>query len=259
LRPFSEEEDAVWIYSPATKKLRQVFSSNRTDGLAGTLLAADDLLGWSGRSDEVEVKGVTLLTGLVPFPALKALRAASDGPCIAASYQPGVLRLRGANGAAPPDEGIFNHESRQYLKGPGWVPTAAVFVPRRLYRLELSSRDPYSAYGEQVLYIDRDLMFPMVKETFDAGGKSLKAVVSLFALAETGQGDTMARHPFPVGAFIIDGAAKEAVTVKYGLFNACIEPTDALAVKSFDPSLLAPAEEVKANGKEAPKKGKSAE
>lgn len=222
-RFFGMDEDVVWFYSAALDKARQLTGSNRSDALARGALSADDLLVWSGKAELVDALAERSAVALVPFPGvgLGQIGSGRSAGCVTAAHGE-VLEESGTSANVEPAQ-LFDR---------------ATFVPRRLWRVELTSNDPYSLYGRQIVYVDKASMLPVYKFVYDRSGYLWKTVIGTFGLASTA--DRSLKMPFVDSQVVIDHLREETNVVRFSGFEVCRQPTAETVPAAFDPRKLWP-------------------
>jgi NADH-quinone oxidoreductase subunit I len=228
------DEDALWLHSAATGKTRELTGSNRTDALARTPLSMDDLLVWSGKPELTDVTVDRDLVALIPFPALDA-GSFSGAQESCEGWQPT------SRGAAGQNSARWNYLSRKHPRAAAWQPTNAYFVPRSLYRLELVSRNPFSLYGRQVLYVDMKSMLPVAKVVYDRAGRHWKTIFAAYGLASLT--DKTRRIPVPAFMIIKDNLNSQTWVLDYTRATRCENYSAAFKLADFSPAALGPAQE----------------
>jgi len=216
------EQDQLWLYSPVTKLLRSLMPANRTDAILGGNMSADDIFVWSDKVQSVDARVVDQKVILVPFPAINYYRLDSSAfiektePSLPVPQVPTELppakEDKGVKGEPVyvvqgfhqrPDSSkamvLWNHQSRQLPQLAPWVPTTASFIPRRVWIIEVSPKDPYSNYGREILMVDQESMLPVYKLVYDRIGEYRKTVLGGWGLARSKDGKL--RVPF--NAFVI--------------------------------------------------------
>lgn len=182
------EEDNVWIHSPVIGQNRSVLGANRTDGLLGSSLSFDDIFVWSDKVQNLNARVVDQKVLLVPFPSVdlyqlveKRVYASSEVSEKAESVlsvQPLIARAENEEAAVR-----WNYEVGRFPRAVPWLPVSVFFVPRRVWIIEATTRDPYSNCGRQVLVVDQEMMLPVYKIVYDQRGDYLKTVVGGWGLA----------------------------------------------------------------------------
>jgi len=229
-RFFGDEEDMFWLASPAINKVRQLTGFNRSDGIIASSISPDDFFGWSGKPESVDVVFDKETIGLVPFPDI------SDS----------VLKANGEKCWLKPDEvtengskiSHWNFENRRFSQAFPWVPTTSVFVPRKLMRLELIPRDPFSLYGRQILYVDSELFIPYYKFVFDRSGYLWKTVIAAFQPATTPKQDK--RYLINKYVIVEDRQKKTSNILEYNHQTVCDGLLPSVHPEDFDPQKLLP-------------------
>ena len=223
------EEDLVWAYSPAINKVRQLTSSNRSDSLITSGVSADDFLGWSGNPNFYRAKIEDKIVTLVPFPN-------ADQPVLDDSLQP-CYRLSNPN-LSGSDQSLWNFENPKFRGGPDWLPIKAVFTPREVYKIELATKDPYSLYGREILYVDSGTMMPVYKIVFDRAGRHWKTIISSFGIASTR--DRERRIPYNGFTVVLDAIADKSYVIDYSKLRYCDSYPQDVKLSQFDPKRLGP-------------------
>lgn len=158
------DEDAVWILSPVTGKVRQVTETNRGDSMFSGFVAVRDLLGYGGKVE----RGASTLLGseefLVPIGAAEVLSAEllSDG----------CYRVRmDQTGHSP--------------AAPRLTSKSTVMVPRRLLAVEVLSTDPFATHAREVVYFDSSTFLPAYRAVFNQSAELVRFIATAYALASS--------------------------------------------------------------------------
>lgn len=238
------EEDMLWIYSPAIQKMRQLTGSNRPDAILKTGVSLDDLLTWSGKAELLDTVDVSELTALAPLPKASLANTVREGGT-------GCVVLSGDKKAPAAKFQLsrWNVDAHRYGGAAPWVPTDSIWAPLALWRLELLSKDLYSLYGRQVLYIDAKLSLPIVKIVYDRAGRLWKYVITAYGLARLPESDQQIFYP--AYTIIDDRIGNGSYVIDYTKVKYCDKPSEKLQLTEFEPRNLGP---VKATETPAPKK-----
>lgn len=227
------EEDMLWIYSPAIRKERQLTGSNRSDPVVSASLSLDDLLGWSGKPELVDPTITGEGTYFAPFSSASpiVLKGEISSPCI--SLKPDDETSEGRFGS-------WNFQSTKFPYSPKWIPSSGVYVPRDMWIVELTQRDPYSRYGRQLLYVDKELMIPYFKAVYDRTGKLMKLVISYFGYwGKESEGNYSPYSPY---ALIKDDDRAIVDLFEFTTLSFCKSFPEGKALTDFDPRKLLPVE-----------------
>jgi hypothetical protein len=219
------EEDIIWAYSPAIKKVRELTAANRSDSLATSSLAADDFLGWSGNPNFVKARVLSKSQMLAPFSSLDILPLDNSAGC-----------LKVVGRAQSESAIMWNFESPKFKGGADWLPVQGAFVPRELYKLEVASRDPYYLYGREELYLDAETMLPFYKVVYDRAGRHWKTIVVGWSFGRSGDG--LRFIPVPGFEIVLDVIAKKTFVMDFSRFRSCREYPGDLKLADFDPRRL---------------------
>ncbi len=229
-RFLGDEEDLLWAHSLAINKTRQLTGSNRADPLLTSGLALDDLLGWNGKVELVQPVMLGTINQVAPFwPFLVPMERDAATGC---------TKVRPTNEVLQRSDGLWNVHTRRFPDGAAWLPTAAVYVPREMYVIELQPRDPYAEYGRQVLYVDRASQLPVYKMVYDRGGNLWKVIVSAWGLATSA--DHQRKIPFPLLTFIEDVRSQDHTLVEINRFSTCPALPSDRSVSDFESRHLGP-------------------
>lgn len=229
-RFLGSEEDGVWVFSPAIHKARQLTGSNRSDVLIKSSVSADDFLSWSGKPELVEAVVERTMVGLVPAPDIH-IGNLEPTPSECLSVTDSQVSDAGKVGSAR-----WNFENRKFPQGAAWLPNYAVFYPRELWRVELSSKDPYALYGRQILYVDTLSMLPYYKIVYDRAGRLWKTVISAFGLSQSR--DKKRKVPYQAFFIVNDHLKKESYIVDFSKIHVCDGLGDGFSLADFDPRRL---------------------
>jgi hypothetical protein len=226
-----DDEDVVYVYSPAVKRVRQVTGSNRSDAIANSVVSADDFLVWSGKPDSVDPVLTGRQVALVPFVSvvLGAARPESER-CVVVDDTSSADSLKSTLAR-------WNLGSARFPQAAAWVPTEVVFVPRELWRIELTPNDPYSLYGRQVVYVDAESMLPVYKFVSDQAGIRWKTVIGVIGLAEARD---RKRYPFFSMMAVHDAKTQQGALVDYLNVKYCSNFAADLQLGEFQPGKLGP-------------------
>jgi len=212
-----EEEDSYWVYSPVIEKAREVLPANRSDSMLGGVLTMDDFFVWSTKVQSVNAKVLEEKVILVPFSSRFAHVAVLPNTGLPNTGPPnadadGVLEIPGLHEKLDGTRTmtLWNYETRQVARYAPWVPTSAHFVPREVWILELTPRDPYYETGREILIVDKRSMLPVYKIVYDKYGDFSRIVMAAWGFAQV-KGSS-AGLPFVGFLLGIDRGARQAMT-----------------------------------------------
>jgi hypothetical protein len=205
------DEDRFWMNSPVTERVRKMLGSNRGDTILGGALSFDDLFVWSGKIQNVNARVVDEKVILAPFTRLSIAEAAKERRYVRYDersdkevpppVEEGTIEVKTVYKRRNniPVRALWNYETRQVPGGAPWAPSSISLVPRRVWILELSPRDPFYPTGKEILVIDKESMLPIYKVVYDRKGVYHKTVVGSWALAEEPED----AYRFPVLNFLL--------------------------------------------------------
>lgn len=217
-RFFGEEEDVFWVFSPANGRQRQLTGSNRGDELMKSTFALDDLMGWSGKIENIETSTLEPVTALVPLMEPQEA-VADDSGCFQVPDKKDALGI--------------NFETHRFPQASPWLLTGIVYAPRQLWKIELISRDPYYLNARQVLYIDRSTMLPAYRVVYDRAGRLWKVVISVFGFAKSRDGS--ASFPYPGLLAIEDRVSNQGTVLRFSSVKSCAQPVGDLDLNQLAP------------------------
>lgn len=227
-RFLGDEEDAVWVLSPAISRLRELTGTNRSDDIFKGSFAVDDIWVSSGKIENSDVRSVSRETRFVPFlkSAPRRLIQKDEGNCSATAKD-------------EPVAGRWNFETDRFPNAGAWVPTDSVFVPRNVWRVEYSLRDPFSSNAHEVVYIDEELGVIFLKIAVSRVGAIQKLVFGIINGFEvfSEENDLVSKFP-AVGSMAVVNASGERALISLTSFTACKAGVGDLMLEKFDPSAL---------------------
>ncbi len=212
------DDDALWMYSPLLKKIRELTSSNRADPLPGSRFALEDLLIWSGQPANLETSIDFIGYKLVPFQSSNASQADQDADGCLLAHSPG------------------NQEAGAQLQV---ARGQNIYAPRPVYQLVIKSGDSYSVYGRQVLYVDAETFLPYYKVVYDRAGGLLKIVTGIYAASSTADQNMIF---YPILTTLDDYKNFERNELYFKNLRVCKQLSPGLTVADFEPSKLLPVE-----------------
>lgn len=237
-RSLGDEEDSVWMYSPAVKQARQLTGSNRADSILHTLAGLDDFFLWSGKIENIAPTSGKTLRALIPFASLEEAELVQDNvdqQCFAVSEGSTPLIKEGEEVDYSEIDGTLNLATRVAL------PYGVTFVPREVWRLELNPRDPFAAHGRIVLYIDAQLMIPVAKVVYDRAGKINKYGLAILKLAHTP--DDRIKTPVIDTIGLFEASGTSTALLRFSHTRFCTSLPSGRTLADFDPGKLGPAVE----------------
>lgn len=110
---------------------------------------------------------------------------------------------------------LWNYETQRFQNVQAWVPVTAFLVPRKVWMVEVSPRDPYNLSGRQMLVIDQESFLPFYKIVYNRKGEYEKIVMAGWGLATTGSGEI--KVPVPSFVLAVDESkqVQTAITTRY--------------------------------------------
>lgn len=220
LRFFGSGEDFVWAASPMINSIRQMTGSNRSDAMFSRLFAPDDLFVWSGKNELVEPLSISTESMLAPIIEAPEATTEKQGPCVTKIF----------SGASDVQ---LNSDSRRFSGAGGWVPSNTVMVRRNMWKIDLSSRDPFTNDVRQAVYVDIDSGLPVYKVVWDQAGRVSKVVGGLLRSVSD---DSLGVHAVWAGQFILFPGDNARAVLAAQELSRCDATVKGKELADFDPS-----------------------
>lgn len=205
---FGVNVDKFWIYSTMNNGLREVPDSIRNDKILGCEISFEDLFNFSANVTKIEVTVLDEKSMLLPLTSLANYKldfqnihsAAANLDDSAEPVKTGLpkakqlentqvnyLSVKGDKQRLDNSNTFvsFNYENNKYLQLAPWAPVTLTFVPRKVWVVQILSKDPFITTGKEILYIDQETFLPFYKITYNRIGEQIKTVISSWAKAET--------------------------------------------------------------------------
>jgi hypothetical protein len=166
-----EKWTSVWAYIPVLRRVRRLAASNTSDGLFGSHFSRDDGGTFSGKIHYFTWKLIGEQEALVPYtlPTPKIWKRTERGLLLPADENAAVMPWPGKSK-------LFDRNDGQW-RGAAWWPTNLYVTKRPVWLVEAVPKDPYYAYGRQVIWIDKELFRGYYKEIYDRAGQYWKTIV----------------------------------------------------------------------------------
>jgi hypothetical protein len=222
LRFLGSPNDYMWAASPINGQVRQMTGSNRSDSLFTGAFSPDDLFVWSGKVEGVEPSSVKLVKMLIPVvEGTSTVQATNNEICGTTDFSK----------SSPID---LNVSTTRFAELPGWVPTNVRMTLRSLWRIEMTTRDPFSLDARQTLYVDVESMLPVYRVVWEQDGRMKKFVMGILGRVSTRE----ANGPGWRGQItLVPGAATRSVLTLQRL-ETCSKLIQGKNIIDFDPSSI---------------------
>lgn len=210
-----QDEDAVWIRSPATGRVRQVTESNRGDPLFEGFPSARDLIGWWGKVE----RGEATVTGrqpiLVPLELPEIITAEGDTDNCWRVRQPPAV-------GTPPRP---------------WLQRRVLLVPRVVTSVDLLSSDPFARHARERFYLDAHSFLPVYRSLYDQAGQLERVIVTTYALATAA--DRSLRFPVVSSQLVWEPLSERLTALHVAEAKVCPFGTNPTISAIFSPRDLA--------------------
>lgn len=216
-----QEADYLWASSALIRKVRQLTGSNRSDEIFSGAFSPDSLFVWSGKVEAVVPVAVARRTLLVPFdPEPFAAVQGRAASCTTADFGKRAL--------------VLNRDSHRFPQHPGWIPTGVRFVPRGVWQVDFTSRDPFSLDVMQRVFVDERTQLPAYRMSWGQDGRLRHVTMGVIGFVQNGA----QVQPWLVAQLIRNGPAGTHATIAAQSLEQCAEAVPGLSPDEFDPAAL---------------------
>lgn len=163
--------DQAYGYVPAIRRVKKFSGTTRSSPFLGTDFVNDDAYGFYGKIESMNWKVLDKKIVLLPVASW-----AVEGPAKFVKQADGGWAIPSNLGS--PKNGYLVDG----WKGAPWAPVDMVYIPRMMYVVEVTPKDPYYNYGKALLYIDPVAGFTY-KVVNDKAGAYWKTLVVSYAPA----------------------------------------------------------------------------
>jgi hypothetical protein len=162
---------SIWAYVPVIRRVRRLSASNSSDGVFGSHVSRDDFATFAGKIHYFNWKLVGVKDALVPYtlPVPKTWETTEQGFLLPSMENAAIM-------AWPGNSKLYDKSGQQWT-GAAWWPTNIYLAKRPVWILELSAKDPYYAYGRQILWVDKELFMGYYKEVYNRAGEYWKTIL----------------------------------------------------------------------------------
>lgn len=174
-----DKQDNAWTYVPALRRVRPINPANRSDGLLGSDISLDDGPYFDGKPEDFNFKVVGEGKILAHFDGM-ALEKGSPIKPLAPDEEVSSLVPEAVTGwrLESPEVPLIPPQTDGWKRDDGnnlvaWAPIAYTLVPRPVWIVEATPKNPYYLYGKQVLYLDKDTFRGYWKNKYDWKGNAL--------------------------------------------------------------------------------------
>ncbi len=153
-------------YIPAIRRIKKMNSTDRSSPFFGTDFSSDDGAGFNGQPESMEWKFIEEKIILAPHAKWNLA-------------QPDIFTKEpnGSWKSGPGGKLEWGYENPEKKYNVAWQPLFVKWVPRKMYVLSMSAKDPYYAYGDQLIYIDAEANNIVYKIIWDKSGQYWKTLV----------------------------------------------------------------------------------
>jgi len=175
-RYMDKRQDNNYSYVPAIRRIRRMSPASRSDSFLGSDFTLDDTAAYDGKVPDFEWKLVSTQEALLPYISEEAQLLVSDPDT------GGVTLAKSAKGE------IYGFQKEGWGGAP-WAPTNIIWVKRKTYVIEGTSKDPYYNYGKCILWLDADRCTAAYKINFDRAKVYWKTCITPLDLVATEDGN----------------------------------------------------------------------
>ncbi len=174
-----DKEDNAWTYVPALRRVRPINPANRSDGLLGSDISLDDGPYFDGKPEDFEFKLVGEGKVLAHFDGV-ALEKGSPVEALDPEEEVSKLVPEAGTGwrLVSPEVALIPPQLDDWQRKDGenlvaWAPIQYSLVPRPVWIVEATPKNPYYLYGKQIMYFDKDTFRGYWKNKYDWKGNAL--------------------------------------------------------------------------------------
>ena len=221
------DEDAVWINSPAIKKVRQLTDSNRGDPLFRGAATPDDFFTWSQKPQGLAVDRVEERLLLLPLFEDVFDLSTTNGSCHESQSKSAQKK--------------WNFQSSKVAGVSGWNPSAALWSLRKVFVVSGRVIDPYYSLGYESVVIDSETMLPVIRVGFDRLGKLSRTSLGIISALEiSADGWTgPKRLPMILDVIVKDELNQHVSVISASKYTVCEKSEAPFDLQSFDPTHFA--------------------
>jgi hypothetical protein len=196
------------VFSPVVAKLRPLPSSIRSDVVLQGQLAPSDLMIFG---ENLHSTAATFL-GTTDLFAFFASETALPAEIVDGEDGKPVIQVAGMYQAAEGRGTMvrWNGEQNQFAQFVPWMPLSTTLHPRRVLIVQATSKDPFTAFGKIILFLDRETLLPLYKLVYSEWGALERVVVAVWAIAES---KDLGRVPFLASVLSVSANGSQATSV----------------------------------------------
>ncbi len=156
-------------YIPALRRIKKMNVTDRSSPFFGTDFCNDDSYGYSGQPESMDWKVIDKKELLMPMADWVI-----DQPDMYEQLPDGGWK------AGPAGELTWGYED-QYKNekyNVQWMPWFVKWIPREMWVISVKAKDPYYAYGDQIVYVDVASRTIIYKVVWDKSGAYWKTLVA---------------------------------------------------------------------------------
>lgn len=251
IRPHTQGEDKLWLFSPILDRVRRMDGINREDRLFQSVFSLGDI-GLFGRSPyELRVTQQSHGKHHVPFITERLFAGVlGEQSCV----QSAQTFLRNTQQEAYEKRDLLNK-----LRMKHWL-AGAEFFKRETIVLDLKVVHPYANIAREELILDAELMLPIYRTSYDLHGKQRFSSVLVFGFTKVEMGEEGASKrmlPVEVATLIFDHETQKLTAIQGVEHTWC--PLSSEALNAYEPQRFAIREKAVPSVVAAEREGKGLE
>ncbi len=185
-------------YIPALRRIKKMNVTDRSSPFFGTDFCNDDNFGFGGQPESMDWKVLDKKVLLMPMADWYI-----DQPDM---YE----KLPGGGWKCGPGDKLnwgYEDQFKNEKYNVSWMPWFCKWIPREIWVLSMKSKDPYYAYGDQILYVDVAANVIVYKIIWDKSGAYWKSLISCMEPEQWGENRSIT---LPVFSFCVDDKTHHA-------------------------------------------------
>jgi hypothetical protein len=155
-------------YVPAIRRIKKMNVTDRSSPFFGTDFCNDDGAGYVGQPEAMNWKILDKVVMLMPMAEW-----CIDEPDKYEQLPNGTWK----SGPAGRFKWGYDKEFANEKYNVAWMPWHARWIPREMYKISMKAKDPYYAYGDQILYVDAASGANIYKVVWDKSGAYWKTLM----------------------------------------------------------------------------------
>jgi hypothetical protein len=131
----------------------------------------------------------------------------------------------------------LNAQSGRFRNGASWIPSNVRFVVRTVWRIEVTSKDPFSLDAYQVVYVDALTHQPIYRSVWGHDGRLRRFIIGVLGSVVVGS----SYQPVWAGQILLSAIDGGRSVLTATSLETCDEFVPGRTLEDFDPVHINPA------------------